>query len=269
MSVDTDVSPTAADEAERPAPAGRSWSIVPLLTRLHFYAGILVAPLLVLAAVTGLLYVLTPQLDGIAYDRELHAAKIGAGLPMPLSEQVAAAVAAHPTGTLSAVQPASAPDATTKVVFSLPELGEKQHTVYVDPYTGEIRGQLTTWWGSTPLTTWLDDLHRNLHLGDVGRAYSETAASWLWVLVLGGLILWCNRQWRRRGERRRGRAEATLLYDLTAAKGVRRTRSLHAATGIWLVAGLVFLSVTGLTWSRWAGRTSGSRWTAWTPAPPR
>ncbi|GAA3239596.1 PepSY-associated TM helix domain-containing protein [Dactylosporangium siamense] len=257
MSVDTDVSPTAEDEAERPPPPGRSWSIVPLLTRLHFYAGILVAPLLVLAAVTGLLYVLTPQLDDIAYDRQLHVAEVGAGLPMPLSEQVAAAVAAHPTGTLSVVQPASAPDATTKVVFSVPELGEKQHTVYVDPYTGEIRGQLTTWWGSTPLTTWLDDLHRNLHLGDVGRAYSETAASWLWVLVLGGLILWCNRQWRRRGERRRSRAEATLLYDLTAAKGVRRTRGLHAATGVWLVVGLVFLSATGLTWSRWAGENFG------------
>src|SRR5207247_2442316 len=126
----------------------------------------------------------------------------------------------------------------------------------VDPYTGHIRGQLTTWYGETPLMTWLDDLHRNLHLYDLGRVYSETAASWLWVLVLGGLILWINRQWRRRANRRgarRSRVQATLLYDLTAAKGVRRTRSLHAATGLWLVVGLLFLSATGLTWSRWAG----------------
>lgn len=257
MSVATDVSPAAEDEADRPAPAGRSWSIVPLLTRLHFYAGILLAPLLVVAAVTGLLFVFSPQLDGIVYDTQLHAGKVGPGLPKPLSEQVAAALAAHPTGTLASVEPAAAPDATTKVVFSLPELGEKQHTVYVDPYTGEIRGQLTTWYGETPLMTWLDDLHRNLLLGDVGRVYSETAASWLWVLVLGGLILWCNRQWRRRGERRRGRAEATLLYELTAAKGVRRTRGMHAATGVWLVVGLLFLSATGLTWSRWAGEHFG------------
>ncbi|MEV4512334.1 PepSY domain-containing protein [Dactylosporangium sp. NPDC049525] len=259
MSVDTDVSPTTEDEAHRPAAAGRTWSIVPLLTRLHFYAGILVAPLLAVAAVTGLLFVLTPQLDGLVYDKELHVATVGPGLPKPLSEQVAAAVAAHPTGTLAVVQPAAARDATTKVVFSVPELGEKQHTVYVDPYTGEVRGQLTTWWGSTPLTTWLDDLHRNLHLGDVGRVYSETAASWLWVLVLGGLILWCNRQWRRRADARRARsrAEATLLYDLTAAKGVRRTRGMHAATGVWLVVGLLFLSATGLTWSRWAGDNFG------------
>ncbi|WP_432993789.1 PepSY-associated TM helix domain-containing protein [Dactylosporangium sp. CA-233914] len=255
MSVATDVSPPAEELPERPARPDRSWSIVPLLTRLHFYAGILVAPLLAVAAVTGLLFAFSPQLDSLVYDRELHAAQAGPGLPKPLSEQVAAAIAAHPDGTLATVIPAAAPDATTRVVFSVPELGEKQHTVFVDPYTGEVRGRLTTWAGETPLMTWLDDLHRNLHLDAVGRAYSETAASWLWVLVLGGLILWCNRQWRRRAETRRvrGRTEATLLYDLNAAKGVRRTRSLHAATGVWLVVGLLFLSATGLTWSRWAG----------------
>ncbi|WP_460491598.1 PepSY-associated TM helix domain-containing protein [Dactylosporangium cerinum] len=170
-----------------------------------------------------------------------------------LSEQVAAAIAAHPTGTFSSVIPAAAPDATTKVVFMVPELGDKQETVYVDPYTGEIRGQLVTWWGSTPLTTWLDDFHRHLHLDDLGVLYSETAASWLWVVALGGLILWCNRQWRIRGEKRRSRVEATLLYDTAAAKGVRRTRGMHAATGVWLVVGLLFLSATGLTWSDHAG----------------
>ncbi|WP_432838612.1 PepSY-associated TM helix domain-containing protein [Dactylosporangium sp. CA-092794] len=255
MSVATDISPSAEELPQRPAAAARSWSVVPLLTRLHFYAGILVAPLLAVAAVTGLLFAFSPQLDRLVYDTEFHAAQAGPGLPKPLSEQVAVAIAAHPAGSLATVIPAAAPDATTRVVFSLPELGEQQHTVFVDPYTGEIRGQLTTWYGETPLMTWLDDLHRNLHLYDVGRVYSETAASWLWVLVLGGLILWCNRQWRRRAEARRtrSRTEATLLYDLSAAKGVRRTRSFHAATGIWLVVGLLFLSATGLTWSRWAG----------------
>ncbi|GAA3212100.1 PepSY-associated TM helix domain-containing protein [Dactylosporangium siamense] len=258
MSIATDVSPPTEEPAAQPGarpgtqPA-RSLSVVPLLLRLHFYAGVLVAPLLVIAALTGLLFVFTPQLDGIVYDKELHVAKVGPGLPKPLSEQVNAAIAAHPTGTFSSVIPAGAPDATTKVVFMVPELGEKQETVYVDPYTGEIRGTLVTWWGSTPLTTWLDDFHRHLHLDDIGVLYSETAASWLWIVALGGLILWCNRQWRIRGEKRRSRVEATLLYDTAAAKGVRRTRGMHGATGVWLIVGLLFLSATGLTWSDHAG----------------
>ncbi|MEE3922376.1 PepSY domain-containing protein [Micromonospora sp. BRA006-A] len=90
-----------------------------------------------------------------------------------LAQQVTAARAAHPDGTIAAVAPGTG-DRTTQVVFSLEELGDKQHTVYVDPYTGEVTGQLTTWFGSTPATTWPDDLHRNLHLGEVGRHYPRS-----------------------------------------------------------------------------------------------
>ncbi|MFC6021955.1 PepSY-associated TM helix domain-containing protein [Plantactinospora solaniradicis] len=224
----------------------RSWSPTPLITRLHFYAGILVAPFLAVAALTGLAFVFTPQLDSLVYRDELRVAQVG-DRANPVSAQVAAAVAAHPDGTLAAVLPAAAPDATTRVVFTMPELGERQHTVYVDPYTLRIRGTLVTWFGETPLMTWVDDLHRNLHLGAVGRVYSEVAASWLWVLVLGGLTLWLHRQWTARR-----RARRLLLPDLTA-RGVRRTRGWHASLGVWLAVGLLFLSATGLTWSRWAG----------------
>ncbi|MCH5677473.1 PepSY-associated TM helix domain-containing protein [Streptomyces gilvus] len=234
-----------AAQPTAPAPARKPEGLGTLLARLHFYAGILVAPFLLVAAVTGLLYTFTPQLDSLVYGKELHVSQTD-GTTVPLSEQVAAARAAHPNGTLTAVRPGSGDD-TTQVDFALPELGEKSHTVYVDPYTGKTKGQLTTWYAETPLTTWLDALHRNLHLGTVGRYYSETAASWLWVLVLGGLVLW----WRRRHGRRTARR--LLLPDRAAKKGVRRTRSWHAATGVWLSIGLLGLSATGLTWSRYAG----------------
>lgn len=227
---------------ERPQSTRRPSGFAALLLRLHFYAGVLVAPFLVVAAVTGLLYTATPQLDAMAYGDKLTVAE-RTDTPLSLAEQIANAQAAHPDGTVSAIQPGSG-DATTKVVFSLPELGEKQHTVYVNPYTGAVQGQLTTSWGSTPLTTWLGDLHRNLHLGVAGRYYSEFAASWLWLLVLGGIVLW----WRRRRSVRK-----MLAPELSAKKGVRRTRGWHAATGVWLTVGLLILSVTGLTWSRYAG----------------
>ncbi|MFG2308669.1 PepSY-associated TM helix domain-containing protein [Streptomyces sp. NPDC048566] len=228
-----------------PRPVPPRTGIGAMLVRLHFYAGVLVAPFLLVAAVTGLLYTFTPQLDAWAYGKELTVARAG-DEPGPLAGQIAAARAAHPTGTLTAVRPGHG-DTTTQVDFALPELGERAHTVYVDPYTGRVTGTLTTWYGSTPLTTWLDDLHRNLHLGTAGRFYSEFAASWLWVLVLGGLALWWRRQ---RGSRT---ARRLLVPDRSARKGVRRTRSLHAVTGVWLAVGLLALSATGLTWSRFAG----------------
>jgi uncharacterized iron-regulated membrane protein len=238
--------PAPSDVSDPPGSRRQPTGLGALLLRLHFYAGILVAPFLVVAALTGLAYTLSPQLDDIIYDRELHVAQVGQ-TARPLSEQVAAARAAQPNGTLSTIAIGHG-DATTQVVFSLPELGEKRHSVYVDPYTAEVRGTLTTWFGYTPVRTWLDDLHRNLHLGVVGRHYSEIAASWLWVIALGGLALW----WRRhRGTR--GRVRRLLLPDLSADRGVRRTRGWHAATGVWLAIGLLFLSATGLTWSRYAG----------------
>ena len=226
---------TAERSGRRPSAFGA------LLLRLHFYAGVLIAPFLVVAALTGLLYTAVPQLDGILYGDQLtvDATK---DTTLPLAEQIAAARQAHPDGILTAVRP-GADDNTTRVVFARPDLGENQHTVFVDQYTGDVQGQLTTWYGSTPVTTWLDDLHRNLHLGDLGRYYSELAASWLWVLTLGGIILW----WRRRSVGR------MFVPDLAARKGVRRTRGWHASTGLWLGIGLLVLSATGLTWSRYAG----------------
>ncbi|MFJ3633381.1 PepSY-associated TM helix domain-containing protein [Streptomyces sp. NPDC090112] len=248
----TSTTGTPPQRSAGPEPVGRSWQGVrALLVRLHFYAGVFVAPFLLIAAVTGLLYTVAPQLDQVLYGDKLSVEQAGER-PRPLAEQIAAARGAHPEGALAeVVTPASAED-TTRVVLSLPELGEKQRTVFVDPYTAEVKGELTTWFGSTPVTTWLDDLHRNLHLGETGRLYSEVAASWMWVIVAGGLVLWIG---RARGQRAKS-ARGVLLPDGTA-RGVRRTRSWHAATGVWLALGLFFLSATGLTWSHYAGERFG------------
>ncbi|PWK65081.1 putative iron-regulated membrane protein [Streptomyces sp. CG 926] len=245
------------DSAPAPEPSGRTRKgLRALLVRLHFYAGVFVAPFLLTAALTGLAYTVTPQLDQLVYGDRLSVARVG-DESRPLAEQIAAARAGYPDGALASVVTPAEPDATTRVVLAVPGLGEKQRTVFVDPYTARVQGDLTTRFGKTPLTTWLDDLHRNLLLGETGRLYSETAASWLWVLVAGGLVLWIGRN-RRKGMRR---ARSLFLPDRTA-RGVRRTRSRHAATGIWLALGLLFLSATGLTWSHYAGDRFGQLLTA-------
>ncbi|SFD69280.1 PepSY-associated TM helix domain-containing protein [Streptomyces aidingensis] len=252
MSITSDVPKAAGPGAEpepgsRPGTAGARSGGLALLRRLHFYAGVLVAPFLALLALTGLAYAFAPQLEQAVYGDELTVDRITGG-PVPLGEQIDAALAAHPEGTLSSVVVPADPEATTRVVLSVPELGDQQRTVYVDPYTGAVRGALETNFGSPPLTTWLSELHGSLHLGDLGRLYSELAASWLWVLALAGLVLWLR---RARGQRARG-ARGVLLPQLSA-RGVRRSRTLHASAGVWLALGLLVLSATGLTWSNYAG----------------
>ncbi|EFG06513.1 integral membrane protein [Streptomyces clavuligerus] len=243
-------------ETERETADGASstslWSgLRPLALRVHFYAGLLVGPLLLIAAVSGLLYALSFQAEKFVYRQELTV-PVGERA-LPLSAQVDAARAARPDGTVTAVWPAAEDDASTRVLMSAPGVDEgKSLAVFVDPYTAEIRGELPSYGssGALPLRTWLDELHRDLHLGDLGRNYSELAASWLWVVALGGLLLWLG---RRRAARR-----ALVLPDRSLPKGRRRTLSWHGSIGLWAVTGLVLLSATGLTWSRYAGENIGA-----------
>lgn len=231
------------DDSPKPvAPApSRTAPLRPLILRLHFYAGVLVAPFLLIAALTGFLYAASYQAEKIVYADELTVT-VG-DHKLPLVEQVAAARKAHPQGTVSAVRPSPEADASTRVLLSGVPGVDADHTlaVFVDPYTAKVRGALEQYGstGALPLRTWIDELHRDLHLGENGRLYSELAASWLWVIAGGGLVLWFGRRRARRKVR--------------GTSGRRRTLGLHGTVGAWAAAGFFFLSATGLTWSTYAG----------------
>ncbi|MFD7504713.1 PepSY-associated TM helix domain-containing protein [Streptomyces sp. NPDC059850] len=251
MSTDEHVAPAAdaaGDVADRETSARSAWSVLrPLVLRLHFYAGVLVAPFLLIAATTGLLYAGSYQAEKIMYGHEL---RVPAGdTKLPLSRQIDAAREAHPEGTISAVRPSPDDTGTTRVLLSGVKGVAEGHTraVFVDPYTAKVRGALEQYGstGALPLRTWIDEFHRDLHLGQSGRLYSELAASWLWVITGGGLLLWFA---RRRRNKRAAAAEAAA-----PATGRRRTLALHSGVGVWVAVGLFFLSATGLTWSTYAG----------------
>ncbi|MGJ5895170.1 PepSY domain-containing protein [Streptomyces sp. V2] len=238
--ITTDDAPTAD-----PAPKKRGpWApLRPLVLRLHFYAGILVAPFLLVSALTGLLYAASFQVEKIVYADELTV-PVGES-KLPISEQVAAARKAHPEGTVSAVRPSPKDDATTRVLLSGVPGVEATHTlaVFVDPYTAKVKGDLEQYGstGALPVRTWIDEFHRDLRLGENGRLYSEFAASWLWVIALGGIVLWFSRR--------------RALRKVRGTSGRRRTLGLHGALGVWVALGFVFLSATGLTWSKYAGES--------------
>lgn len=217
------------------APPRTSFAWRGLFLRLHFYAGVLVGPFVLIAALTGVLYALTPQLESWVYSDKLQVPV--SSQQVPLADQVRAALATSPSGDLVAVRPAAEPGATTRVLFAEEGLGESERrAVFVDPGTGRVTGDLVVYGtsGVLPLRTALDHLHRNLMLGDPGRLYSELAASWLGVIALGGLVLW-----------------------LTRPRNSKRARK-HGLLGVWVLAGALFLSATGLTWSAYAGENVAS-----------
>lgn len=211
------------------------------LVRLHFYIGLLVGPFLFIAALTGMLYVLTPQIEKHLYADALFTSETGPAQPLAAQAEAARTYLDHALN-VSAVRPAPAPGQTTRVLFSDPSLGVSENrTVFVDPVTLAIRGDMTSYGtsGILPFRMTLDYMHRNLMLGNWGRYYSELAASWLWVVVLGGMALWATAPRRRR-----------VVAEMPP---VQRRRWIHATVGVTAGAGLLFLSVTGLTWSQAAG----------------
>ncbi|MCQ4286182.1 PepSY domain-containing protein [Pseudomonas stutzeri] len=218
--------------------------LLALLIRLHLYVGLFVGPFILIAALSGLFYALTPQLESRLYAEQLFVDSDGPSLPLARQIEVAQAHIGE-AATLSAVRPAPQPGTTTRVMFSAPELGPSEsRAVFIDPVTAEIRGDLLVYGttGILPLRTWLDQFHRSLLLGEPGRIYSELAASWLWAAALGGLALWVI---RRQGNRKANVART------------QRLRRWHATLGLCLLLGLLFFSATGLTWSRWAGDNIG------------
>lgn len=210
------------------------------VSRLHKFAGVIIAPFLIVAALSGLLYALAPTFEPWIYHDEVTATAQGS--PRSLDEQIAAAQRQHPDGTVVRVEPSEDPQETTRVLFDDPTAPNSSytHAVFVDPVDLHITGELQQYGGSRalPFRTWASNGHRTLWLGEPGRLYAELAASWLGALSILGLYLWLKRKQRNK-------------------KQPSKVLALHARVGAWLLPGFLFLTVTGLTWSLVAGTSIG------------
>lgn len=216
-------------------------SLAAFIKRLHFYIGLFIGPFIFMSALTGTIYVMTPQLEHWVYHDQLTTTSQGP--VQPLSKQIAAAQNSLKSPlVIKSVRPAPQPRDTTRVLFRDPTLTRyRANTVFIDPVTLEVKGDLATYGtsGILPLRTTLDFLHKDLLLGDFGRYYSELAASWMWIAAMGGIILW----WRQRRSIARQAKAGTFAHY----------RSRHSKVALWISLGLIFFSATGLTWSKWAG----------------
>src|ERR1700754_2547687 len=117
---DTALSPVCPPDTEQPVeppPGPRTWwwrELRPLLLRLHFYVGLFVGPFLLVAALTGMLYTLTPQLESAVHREQLEVAAPPGAPPLPLSAQVTAALAGPPAGEVIEIRPPKAANSTTR-----------------------------------------------------------------------------------------------------------------------------------------------------------
>lgn len=224
-----------------------------ILARVHFYAGVFVAPFLIIAALSGALYAVAPTLEKVVHHDQITAPP--SSTVLPLEQQTAAAQAQFPDLDVVQIWPADHPGTATRILFADDSLEDGlERAVFVDPGTATVQGDLSSYsgLGELPVRSWISSLHRDLHLGPPGEVYSELAASWLLILALTGVVLW----WRKVRSTRRGKTStmSSFLRGIPARPGSRqKVMSLHATLGTWLTIALLGIAMTGLTWSTFAG----------------
>ena len=205
--------------------------------RWHFYAGLYVAPFLIMLAITGLSMMYIACFDG--RDGE-HIAVTPSGPVLTIAEQSASALGAVADGRLVEWIGPSGDDRAS--VFRVAS-GDAQSMVAVDPYSGAV---LNVWSRRDGWYDFLTDIHGSLLLGDTGDRLIEIAAGLGFVLIVTGLYLW----WPRTGVGA-GRA---LLPDLSA-RGRLLWKSLHRSIGFYAALILCLFLLTGLSWTGiWGGK---------------
>lgn len=211
--------------------------------RLHFYAGLLMTPMILWLCITGILYILTPQIESLMYKDLFNVAP--AESTAPLEAQLAAARSAYPDLFATAFHPSKAPGQTAYVVMTTmmeAHMTGMRHTgptenvdVFVNPYTAQVVGALPEEQRySRVIMNW----HGNLYLGEFGRVLTELGTVWALVLVLTGLYLWIPQ--------RSAKIWGVWLPRIKQWKGRIWWRDFHTVGGMYLSILMALFLVTAL-----------------------
>ncbi len=214
--------------------SGRDWYRA--VWRWHLYAGLIIAPFLLVLAVTGAVYLFKPQIEQVIYADYYQVEPSGERLSA--TELLNRVQAEYPDTPITRYRPGESPDRSSEFRVMTEEGAT---TVFVDPYSGNVIGSQLN---ADRFMNQVEVLHGELMMGTLGDRIVELVACWTIVLMATGLYLF----WPRNGLQ----ASGTIYPRLRKGKRVLR-RDLHVVPGFWVTAGLLFLVLTGLPWSGFWG----------------
>ncbi len=233
----------AADTSSTSTDKSLARTFYTIAWRWHFYAGLYVAPFLIMLAITGLIMLWSSVLVG--RDGEKQYTVVPAAQTIAVSVQANAAVAAVPGSSL--VQYIVPRTQEQPAVFRV-DLDKQQTMVAVDPYRGTVLG---TWNRHDALYDLANLIHGTLLIGTVGDRMIEVAAGFGVVLIVTGIYLWWPRE---------GRSLGQSLRPQIAGRGRQVWKSLHQTVGIYVAALLLVFLISGLTWSGIWGEKFTQAW---------
>ncbi|TNL53059.1 PepSY domain-containing protein [Acinetobacter bereziniae] len=201
--------------------------------QIHWFLGITAGLILSIMGVTGAIYSYEQPIqrwlnpDSFTVKVENHAKLTPAEIYQHFQVQ-------NPEMKINSITVAKAPEEASNINI-VKEGARRGYTMMVNPYTAEILPEVK----GKDFFQFIQQLHRNLTVGEVGKQITGASTLMLIFFVLSGLYLrWPKKhsfkQWFAIKPKLKGR---NFLWDL------------HAVVGTWVVIFYLLLACTGLYWS--------------------
>jgi uncharacterized iron-regulated membrane protein len=212
--------------------------------RWHFYVGLLVAPVLLIMAITGALYLFEHEIERVWYADLIQVKSNNKTLNHALSLQQQSALIAqqYPNAQIvNVIYPRAADESFTWKITN----NGVDEDVFIDANQAKILGKVDSEWR---LMKAISRLHGKLLMDKIG-GYAvgswlvELTASWVMVMMVTGAYLW----WPRK------RQAAGVVYPRLKEKGRKFWRDVHAVPAFFNLFFVIFLVLSGLPWATFWG----------------
>ncbi|BCT88392.1 PepSY domain-containing protein [Acinetobacter variabilis] len=201
--------------------------------QIHWFLGITAGLILSIMGVTGAIYSYEPQIlkwmnsDSYTVQVQEQNKLSPAQLYQHFQTQ-------NPEMKINSITVAQDPSASSTVNI-VKEGARRGYNMMVNPYTAEVLPEIK----GREFFQFVQQLHRNLTVGPVGKQITGACALMLIFFVLSGLYL----RWPKRHSVKQWLAVKPQL------KGRNFIWDLHAVVGTWVVIFYLILACTGLYWS--------------------
>ena len=201
--------------------------------QIHWFLGITAGLILSIMGVTGAIYSYEPQIlkwmnsDSYTVQVQERDKLSPAQLYQHFQTQ-------NPEMKINSITVAQDPSASSTVNI-VKEGARRGYNMMVNPYTAEVLPEIK----GREFFQFVQQLHRNLTVGPVGKQITGACTLMLIFFVLSGLYL----RWPKRHSIKQWLAVKPQL------KGRNFIWDLHAVVGTWVVIFYLILACTGLTWS--------------------
>lgn len=200
-----------------------------LFLQIHLWLGLATGLVVAVVCFTGAVLAFEHEIEEALHPERYHVEAVGQ--PLPLDEVVARVRAARPDVEVGGVT--VTPDPTR----SLELTAGRGHSLFADPYTGEVLGEFV--YSETFFFT-MFALHRWLLVRDPGRLIVGISTLLFLVVLVTGVVTW----WPKNGRQLRDRLR------VTGRAGWKRLNfDLHVSLGIYAAVFLFIMAFTGLAWS--------------------